>query len=118
MAYIIAIDDSELALEVTKMMLDNAGHATKITGDPHEFLAWVEGNPTPDLLIVDAIMPDIDGMELIKRLRNSANSKIANISIILASALEDADVSDLGALLLPKPFTEEELNNVISFALD
>jgi CheY-like chemotaxis protein len=118
MAYIAIIDDSELALEFTKMLLESAGHTVKATESYQEFSTWLEANPLPDLLIIDAVMPEIDGKELIRLIRANPNPKVAGIPVILASALDDMDVSGLGVLLLPKPFGEDELNSAISFALD
>jgi DNA-binding response OmpR family regulator len=118
MANIAIIDDSELALELTKMLLDLAGHTVQATGDYKQFKTWVEGDPSPDLLIIDAIMPEIDGVELIKQIRTNTDPKIANLPVILASALDDIEASELGVLLLVKPFGVEELNSAISFALD
>lgn len=117
MAHIILIDDSELALEFTRMMLEAEGHTVGTTADPAEFWKLAEGEPRPNLLIVDAVMPEISGAELIAQVRNHASLHLKNIPILLSSALDDQLVPADGVLLLPKPFGPEELQQALTFAL-
>lgn len=117
MAYILLIDDSELALEFTRMMLEADGHTVGATADPTEFWSLLEGDPRPDLLIVDAVMPEISGAELIARVRSHPDAHLKNVPVLLSSALDDQLVPSEGVLLLPKPFGPEELQQALMFAL-
>lgn len=117
MAYVLIIDDSEFALEFTAEMLIEAGHTVAATSDPAEFMRLAQGEPPPDLTIVDSVMPEVQGPELITRLRAHPDARLANMPIILASALEDQTAPDEGVLLLPKPFGPEELEQALSLAL-
>lgn len=117
MAYVLIIDDSEFALEFTKEMLEEAGHRVAATTDPAEFMRLAEAEPMPDLTIVDSVMPDVQGPELIERLRAHSDSRLAQLPIILASALENQEIPGDGVLLLPKPFGPEELEQALNLAL-
>jgi CheY-like chemotaxis protein len=118
MAYILMIDDSELTLEFTRMMLESDGHQVVITTDPDEFMQLAESDqPRPDLLIVDAIMPVVSGPELILQIRAHHDAVLAAIPILLSSALENQAPPTEGVLLLPKPFTPEELQQALNLAL-
>lgn len=117
MAYVLIIDDSEFALEFTREMLLEAGHTVAATSDPAEFMRLAEGDPHPDLTIVDSVMPEVQGPELINRLRAHSDTRLANIPVILASALENQIAPDEGVLLLSKPFGPEELEQALNLAL-
>src|SRR5690242_14526482 len=118
MAYILMIDDSELTLEFTRIMLESDGHKVAITTDTAEFMELAEQrNPRPDLIIVDAIMPAVTGPELILQLRAHSDPVLAAMPIVLSSALENQVPPADGVLLLPKPFSPEELQQALNLAL-
>jgi CheY-like chemotaxis protein len=117
MAYVLIIDDSEFALEFTAEMLKEAGHTVAATTDPLEFMRLVTGEQPPDLIIVDSVMPEIQGPELIQYVRSLSDKRIANLPVILASALENQTPPDAMVLLLPKPFGPEELEQALNLAL-
>ncbi len=118
MAHILAIDDSELALEFTRMLLESAGHTVAATSDPAEFMFLaINGHPRPDLLVLDTVMPDVSGPELIERIRAVGDPHLAGLPILLVSALEEPAPPAPGVLLLPKPFGPEELEQALNLAL-
>jgi CheY-like chemotaxis protein len=118
MAYILMIDDSELTLEFTRMMLEADGHRVATTTDPAEFMQLAEQpQARPDLIIVDAIMPAVTGPELILQLRAHNDPVLAAIPIVLSSALDKQSPPAEGVLLLPKPFSPEELQQALNLAL-
>ncbi len=118
MAFILMIDDSELTLDFTRMMLESDGHTVFTTTDPTAFMEVAEhGQPRPELIIVDSVMPEVSGPELILRLRSHSDPWLAALPIVLASALEDQTPPAEGVLLLPKPFSPEELQQALNFAL-
>lgn len=118
MAHILIIDDSELALEFTRMMLEADDHSVVTTSDPTEFMQIVHtGQPRPQLLIVDAVMPEVSGLDLIHQIRANPDPLLANLPILLATALEGQALSDEGVLVLTKPFGMEELQQALNMAL-
>lgn len=69
MSTILLIDDDETVLVVLKGILDQAGYDTRIAQNAKQALVLIKSNP-PDLIITDIFMPDIDGFDLIARLRS------------------------------------------------
>ncbi len=118
MAHIFIIDDSELALDFTTMMLEGEGHSCASTTDPHTLMQWIEqGQVRPDLLIVDSVMPDISGPDLILKLRQHPEPVIAALPVLLVSALDDQVPPAGNVLVLPKPFGPEELQQALNLLL-
>ena len=117
MATILLIDDSELAREIMKEILMEAGHTVLTTADPNEFLRLLHAQPRPQLVIVDAVMPEVSGASLIGSIRAMADPELAHLPIIMATALSDQTPPAPGILMLSKPFTMAELQTTVKFAL-
>ncbi len=116
---ILIIDDDE---NIRKLVSFN------LTMDGHEILQAVNGKDglkkakkeIPDLILLDVMMPVMDGIETCKRLKKE--SKTQNIPIFMLSAkgqMRDLDEAfDAGAdNYITKPFEVEKLNDVITFKL-
>lgn len=72
------------------------------------------GQDPPRIIIVDVLMPDFDGVQVIKNIK--ANDKLKNIHIIATSGdiSKKSDALAAGAnVFLPKPFTMEELQEAL-----
>ena len=73
----------------------------------------------PDLILLDIMMPEINGWEVIQRLKTSENWK--EIPIIIITARSDDDVGKAGGFyaddLIEKPFTINELKKRINYIL-
>jgi DNA-binding response OmpR family regulator len=65
---ILAIDDDQDILNLIRLSLEQAGFRVLRTTKPEEGLAMVL-REKPDLLLLDIMMPDIDGLELLRRVR-------------------------------------------------
>ncbi|HDQ34741.1 MAG TPA: response regulator [Chloroflexi bacterium] len=84
MARILIIDDNPDMLQMLQMVLENrGGHTVTLTPDGQEGLSQALTNP-PDLAIVDVMMPDMNGYEVVRRLRE--NPRTAEIGIIILTA--------------------------------
>ncbi len=107
---ILAVDDDLANLNIiTEILSDDYTLETAKTGE--EALSVIE-NFTPDLVLLDIMMPGIDGYEVCKKLR--ADDRLANTKILFLSAkelLEDRLVGyDVGGDdYITKPFDEDEL---------
>jgi signal transduction histidine kinase len=108
---ILIVDDTANNLEVMSETLTDEGFevSTALTGD--RALEQVQYSE-PDLILLDVMMPGIDGFETCKRLK--ADSKTSSIPIIFMTALADTDSKvkgfDLGAVdYITKPFQEREV---------
>jgi len=111
MATILVIDDSKLIAHVAKNILSKQGHEVLLAEDGETGLDIAKDNE-PDLILLDLILPGIDGYGVCQRIKNDSN--IADIPVImLTSKAEHADKVrglELGASdYVTKPFDEGEL---------
>ena len=85
-ATILIVDDDEFNLKLLKKQLVIEGIAVRTAASGEEALAAV-AEQLPDLILLDVMMPGIDGFEVTRRLK--ADSRTRSIPIILITALED-----------------------------
>jgi CheY-like chemotaxis protein len=107
MARILVIDDELDIVRAIVRILSARGHEVDTGRDAYECIDRVRKDP-PDVLIVDANLPDIDGVELVRHLKTHPSS--ANVPVVLMSSaylsLDDGPRADEYVL---KPFTREVL---------
>ena len=108
MAKITLIDDDENIVASVSLALESHGHAVKAFYDGASGLASLESEP-PDLAILDVKMPRMDGMEVLRRLRQTSDLPV----IILTSKDDEIDEIlgfNLGADdYIHKPFSQRLL---------
>lgn len=81
---ILAVDDSKLTLNLITVMLGRAGHEVVTASSGSEALAQAEAT-RPDLIILDVMMPDMDGYEVCRQLRQQP--AFGNTPIMMLTAL-------------------------------
>jgi signal transduction histidine kinase len=110
-ARILVVDDQAQTRELLEAHLTNAGYRVLMAEGGLEALAAVAAHP-PDLILLDVMMPGMDGYEVCRRLKS--NEDTAFIPIVILTALQDFDLRlraiELGADdFLSKPFSHLEL---------
>lgn len=108
---ILIIDDTPTNLEVLYQSLDQFGYDVLVEMDGNSGIEQAQVN-SPDLILLDVMMPGIDGFETCYQLKN--NPKTQDIPIIFMTALSDTVDKvkglQLGAVdYITKPFQREEL---------
>ncbi len=107
---ILAVDDTLDNLILVQAILESEGYEIKLVSDGIKALRQVEQSP-PDLILLDVMMPGIDGYEVTRRIRN--NPAISYIPILLITAFHESSVVeglDAGADdFIRKPFDTDEL---------
>ena len=83
MSKIVIIEDNELIARIYETKLKKEGHTTGIATDGKTGLELVR-KAAPDLVLVDLILPDMSGVDLIKELREE--TEFANLSIVAFSS--------------------------------
>ena len=115
---ILVVDDIEDNLSLLQAILMEEGYEVDITKDGKSALAKIEASP-PDLLLLDAMMPQMNGYEVTQRIRQNKN--LPFIPIIMITAYEDANVPeglDLGANdFIRKPIDFDELMSRVKATL-
>src|SRR5678816_257783 len=108
MAKITLVDDDENIVTSVSLALESHGHAVKAYYDGAAGLAALENDP-PDMAILDVKMPRMDGMEVLRRLRQTSDLPV----IILTSKDDEIDEIlgfNLGADdYIHKPFSQRLL---------
>ncbi len=111
MKKILVVDDKPALSKLIVQFLSKTFDIT-IQDDGLKALTWLQGGNIPDLILTDIQMPNMDGFELIKRLKESGYFK--DIPVIVLSSKEGSEdrikCLRLGADdYLVKPFNPEEL---------
>ncbi|MEG3877082.1 response regulator [Microcoleus sp. herbarium7] len=108
---ILIVDDTPTNLDVISEALSDAGYTVAIATSGERALKQLERR-SPDLILLDVMMPGIDGFETCARLK--ANPNTCDIPVIFMTALSDADSKikgfEVGAVdYITKPFQEREV---------
>ena len=119
MARVLVADDDAGVRRVLERALVRGGHEVTCAGGGAEALRSIEAD-TPDLVVTDINMPDVDGIELLIRVARRGDVKVIAISgggaVPADELLEDARL--LGAVdILAKPFELDVLLERVASAL-
>jgi sigma-B regulation protein RsbU (phosphoserine phosphatase) len=117
---ILIVDDEPFNVDYLEQELEGADHETIVAVNGQEALDLVE-RQAPDLILLDIMMPVLDGFEVLSRLK--ANPATRNIPVIVISAQSDLRSVVRGIQLgaedyLPKPFEPTLLHARVSSSLD
>jgi CheY-like chemotaxis protein len=86
---ILIVDDHHDTGHLLVRLLQRCGHeAIAVAGGPAA-LAWLRDNPTPQLVVLDRHMPDMDGFQVLREIRDGAAA--AGVPVLFYSAYCDAD---------------------------
>jgi len=108
---ILVVDDEPEAVELVEFNLKQAGYAVSTATDGVEALKKARSQ-TPDMILLDVMLPEMDGFEICKTLRLEAATSKTPILMLTAKAAEIDRVLglELGADdYLTKPFSPREL---------
>jgi two-component system response regulator MprA len=108
---ILVVDDERAVRESLQRALELEGYDIELAADGREALARLEnGEPQPDAVILDVLMPVVDGLEVCRRLRRAGN-RVPVLMLTARDEIEDRVAGlDAGADdYVPKPFALEEL---------
>lgn len=119
MQRILVVDDSATVRRVVGRTLSQAGYDVSLATDGREALE-VAQREVPNLVLVDFVMPHMNGFQLVQALRQVAN--LTTVPVVLMSAkadkIGDGFLAQTGALdAITKPFSPEALLAVTGHAL-
>ena len=112
---VLAVDDNYDNLELMTQILDLFGCECVGAIDGYTALSAAVDRP-PDLIVLDICLPDINGIELVKRIKQ--NPELTNIPIVAVTALAKAEdrerILKAGCVeYLSKPFNIQDLETII-----
>src|SRR5205814_2001823 len=107
---VLVVDDEPTIAEVVARYLERAGYRTRVAGDGVEAIA-AAAEQRPDLVVLDLMLPGLDGLEVMRRLREQDRDRIA---VILLTAKGEESDRVVGLRLgaddyVVKPFSPAEL---------
>ncbi len=73
---VLVVDDDEKTVAAVMLYLERAGFAVASAADGLTALARARGAPAPDLVVLDLMLPKLDGMEVCRRLREESSVPI------------------------------------------
>ncbi|MEX2648547.1 MAG: nitrogen regulation protein NR(I) [Alphaproteobacteria bacterium] len=113
---LVADDDASIRRVLTEA-LSREGYAVKAAADGRTLFGWAEGGEG-DVVVTDVIMPDIDGLDLLARLRRARPDLPVIVMSARSTLMTAVEATQGGAFdYLPKPFDLQELVDMVGRAL-
>ncbi|HWO76935.1 MAG TPA: response regulator transcription factor [Bacillus sp. (in: firmicutes)] len=105
---VLIVDDEPHMLTLLKIYLDNHNYQSTLMDDPTKVIDFLKNNPV-DVVILDIMMPNLDGWELLKEIR-----QFSNVPVLYLTARTNQEDIVKGLRLgaddyITKPFDEEVL---------
>jgi len=108
---ILVVDDDPYILLSLEFLMKKNGFDVMVARNGHEALELVE-KQVPDIVLLDIMMPDVDGYAICKHIKSSKKLKDAKV-VFMSAKSKESDIQkgyDLGAsLYVTKPFSTRQL---------
>ena len=116
---VLVVDDAEGIRTYLANLLELASYEVDTAEDGRRALALLEGGAAPDVIILDIMMPGIDGIETLRRIREIEGEVPVIMLSVVGKASTIVEAMQLGAVdYLNKPFEEEELELTLQKVLE
>jgi CheY-like chemotaxis protein len=109
---ILIIDDDEGIREILQLILEDEGYKTFTSNDGAQALELLRKIPEPSLILLDLMMPIMDGREFMLELRQDPDLGHLNTPIILITAFSNVKITGVTGVT-QKPL---EMNEVLAIA--
>ena len=113
---ILIVEDNVSTRQLLEQTLELEGYDVASVGDGPSALARIESN-RPALVLLDVMMPGLDGVEVLKKIRENDATK--DLPVIMLTALDDPDATWKGwtagcHYYMTKPFDPEDVVRVVA----
>jgi DNA-binding response OmpR family regulator len=112
---VLVVDDEPDVTDLLRTILEAEGLRVDTSTDGRDALARVLEDP-PDLLVLDLMMPDLDGLELMKLLRLDPRGAAVPVLVVSARSGHQHQIESLqrgASAYLCKPFSPRELRRQV-----
>ncbi len=117
MATVLLVEDNDDVREMMGVALQLGGHTVWPAANGHDALAMLRTRPRPCLILLDLMMPVMNGWELRSALK--ADPDLASIPVVVVSAVTAEVAQRLGTTeYLPKPVDIDHLLDVVCMYCD
>jgi len=118
---ILAVDDEEFNLDILASCMTEAGYEVIEAEDGTTALQRLEEHPDLEVIVLDRMMPNMNGMEFLKRLKT--DGRFQNVAVIMqtAAAASEQVLEGIKAgvyYYLTKPYEDAMLLSIVKAALD
>jgi DNA-binding response OmpR family regulator len=116
---IMIVDDSRTIAWIVRETLERQGYNVRCAYSGQESLEWLD-RQTPDLVILDVMMPNMDGLEVLAKIKGSPKTSLVPVIMLTANSDHDDVLKGyrLGAdYYIIKPFKQSELLHGIELVL-
>jgi CheY-like chemotaxis protein len=110
---VLIVDDDHDSRETARMVLEEEGYIVDVAPNGQAALERLRSGPAPTLMLVDLMMPIMDGTTLLRELEASAELSSIPVVVMTASG-PDPRSSGLRYPLLRKPFNLEEMMRLVT----
>jgi PAS domain S-box-containing protein len=113
---VLIVDDNDTNLQILTLQCRNWGMIPRAASRGEDALAWLANNDPFDIAILDMLMPEMDGMELSRRIRELRTKEELPIIMLTSAGTLDVDKSETKILLsalVSKPIKQSQLYNII-----
>lgn len=122
MASVLVVDDEPDIRHLTQVNLELDGHRVVTAANGEEALAAVQVE-VPDVVLLDVVMPGVDGWSVLEQLKGHLDERIASVKVLMMTALAADDDRLRGGIegavrYLVKPVTPEQLREAVQAVLD
>jgi signal transduction histidine kinase/CheY-like chemotaxis protein len=91
---VLVVDDEEANREWLHGVLEPAGFAVTLASGGREAIELARSSP-PDLVLLDLMMPDVSGFDVVEALRDDVSTRAIPIMVLTAKTLTDSDIRQL-----------------------
>ncbi|MBI4948285.1 response regulator [Candidatus Berkelbacteria bacterium] len=120
---VLLVEDEQILIDLYQEAFSNANFQLQVAQNGHEALKLA--NHAPDLILLDILLPGINGFEVLKKLKSSSRTKDIPVIVLTNLGSEDTDKDkrlalSLGAIdyLVKSYHTPDEMVEIIQKALD
>jgi len=109
---VMVVDDADEMLMIMESILAKE-YSLKLFNNPKEALDYASSNP-PDLILLDVMMPEIDGFEACRRLKT--NPRLRDIPVIFLTSKDEDEYEEMGFSVGASDFIHKPINAPIVIA--
>lgn len=119
---VLLVEDEQMLREIISMKLTKEGFTVVVALDGEAALKKVE-EEMPDIVLLDIILPSIDGFEVLEKIRSNSNEKVAKVPVIMLTNLgQDEDIAKARKLgiddyLVKAYFNPDEISSKVKAVL-
>jgi len=84
---VLIVEDDELTGSLIETVLRTMGYPTRRAGNRDEITRGLAANPMPDLVLLDVILPDVNGFDVLNRIRQ--HSALKDIPVLMLTSVSD-----------------------------